>query len=80
MHHLLSGSYRIGHDETIPLCPWHHVGEPVGDRTVSMMELALGPSFFWNKKAFIAEFGTEAELLQAANDWLDANPQEITGH
>jgi hypothetical protein len=30
IHHLIKGGKRMGHLYTIPLCPAHHVGEPLG--------------------------------------------------
>lgn len=62
-HHILDGGRRISHSHTIPLCSWHHKGmEPgVSDQECENM---LGPSLARSKRAFIAEFGTETELLE----------------
>lgn len=70
IHHLVDGGKRLGHQYTICLCKWHHVGyEPgVPDK---IAEQYKGPSLARNKKAFYNEFGTEMELLEAYNKALE---------
>jgi len=69
IHHVLSGHYRQSHDETIPLCPYHHEGVPPGEYTVSMMESAgAGPPGPPRAPRFKAEFGDEEGLISATND------------
>lgn len=71
MHHILSGGRRMGHDHTIPLCAWHHRGEPYPlDISAKFVEEILGPSMARNKKAFVARFGSEQDLLDKVNEWL----------
>jgi hypothetical protein len=73
IHHLVEG-YRIGHDATIPLCSWHHRGVPASiDWTKKQTEQWIGPSMAENKAAFTRKYGTEKELLEEINQWLDPN-------
>lgn len=80
IHHLVEG-YRLGHQYTIPLCSWHHRGEPMElDMPKSHAEMLFGYNLHDNKKGFIREFGTERQLLEEVNKWLEGeSPQEIKG-
>lgn len=53
VHHILRGGRRIGHLSSIPLCPGHHRGD--GSSKTSRHP--------W-KSRFVADFGTEADLLK----------------
>lgn len=67
-HHILSGGRRIGHEHTIPLCPWHHRGIITNpDWSREQMEQTFGPSMARNKPAFVKAFGSELELLEYTN-------------
>ncbi len=70
IHHLLSGNKRRGHLFTIPLCSWHHRGDPWTDCTARYMEANYGPSLARSSKAFHEKFGTDEELLKHVNEWL----------
>jgi len=71
IHHITEAGRRLGNEYSIPLCPWHHQGYPVfGDADRGMSERWLGPSLAVSKKKFIAEFGTEKELLKKVDDEL----------
>ena len=64
VHHLLSGGgRRRGHSFTIPLCPWHHRGQPPGDLAVRTSTLVYGPSLARSPRKFREVFGTDEELL-----------------
>lgn len=67
IHHILSGGTRMGHDYTIPLCPWHHKGEPKGGYQAGDMALLKGPSLALHKRQFVRDYGTELELLDECN-------------
>lgn len=69
-HHLLSGGRRIGHQATIGLCCWHHVGAPFWACTHEEMREEYGPSLAEGSKPFYAEFGSDAELLAMQNEFL----------
>ena len=55
IHHLLSGSRRIGEDSVIGLCPTHHRSGLNTEEVVSRHP--------WRRE-FEARYGTEDELLQ----------------
>lgn len=54
VHHIVQGSRRLGHLFTIPLCPKHHKSD---GRHV--------PSIHYQKRTFVARYGSELELLAA---------------
>ena len=64
VHHLLSGGRRRGHQYTIPLCPWHHRGEPPDGMAATDALWVYGPSLARSSRRFRAEFGTDAVLLR----------------
>jgi hypothetical protein len=63
VHHVLSGGRRRGHQDTIPLCPWHHRG-------VLPPHQDLGPSLANGSKPFHARFGRQEELLTMVNELI----------
>lgn len=74
-HHLVDKGYREhsgGEQATIPLCAWHHRGEPLIDSGCKAMAVAFGPSLKLSKRTFIATFGTERELLTRFDAEIDA--------
>lgn len=70
VHHLLSGGRRRGHQFTIPLCPWHHRGNPIPGLSSTLTEAAIGPSLANGSREFHAEFGSDETLLSLTNDLL----------
>lgn len=77
IHHLTAG-YRIGNDATIPLCPWHHRGEPLDmDMPKTLARRIYGPSMALDKREFTKFFGLEQDLLREIDSWLKGeSPQE----
>ena len=70
IHHLVDkGNRRVsgGHDATIPLCAWHHRGIPPYGWSAAATDEMLGPSLALSKRRFIAQYGTERELLAEVN-------------
>lgn len=65
--HLVAGFKRLGHQATIPECPWHHRGVPDPFDTAREAELAFGPSRALHPRAYRQAFGTDAELLAEIN-------------
>ncbi|MGP1667490.1 MAG: Ref family recombination enhancement nuclease [Rhodanobacter sp.] len=65
VHHLLSGNRRIGHQDTLPLCPHHHRAIGKG----------LGPSLANGSKPFHAEYGSDQELLAMTDRALGLKPR-----
>lgn len=75
VHHIVDKGYSKhsgGHMATIPLCPWHHVGECPAALSEAYMVEIYGSSMKLHKKAFIAEFGTERELLARVDLMIEA--------
>lgn len=75
VHHLVDKGTRKhsgGHDSTIPLCAWHHRGEITYPLTGREMKELHGPSFALHKRSFIAQYGTERELLAQTNADLES--------
>ena len=71
MHHLLSGTHRIGNEATIPLCEWHHRGVwNVRFRSARLARSLIGPSFALEPKKFVARFGTDEQLLKEVNELI----------
>jgi hypothetical protein len=73
-HHLTDKGTRLhsgGHGATIPLCGWHHRGEPAGTLYVREMRTLYGPSLALQKREFIAAYGSERELLAITNARLE---------
>jgi hypothetical protein len=73
-HHLCisSGQKRLGDEFSIPLCVWHHRGDPAFGTTAGNMENIYGPSLARNPKAFRAQFGEDSLLLHRTNKLLEA--------
>jgi hypothetical protein len=72
-HHLVDKGTRAhsgGHSATIPLCIWHHRGEPLEYMQKREMHQIYGPSLALHKREFIACYGTERELLALTNERL----------
>ena len=63
VHHIRAGTgmgRKSSHFDALPICPAHHRGT---------MGLSV-PSIHGSKNAFIAAFGTEAELLELTKSLL----------
>ena len=66
VHHITRGGRRISHYHTIPLCdPGHHKNPQKGSEKV-----AVHP----NKARFVAEYGTELELLATMQKIIEGAP------
>jgi hypothetical protein len=71
MHHLLSGSHRIGDAATVPCCEWHHRGVwNTRFKTRQMAEKLLGPSLALNPKRFREAFGDDNTILEKVNELI----------
>lgn len=78
IHHITMGGRRLGHDYTIPLCPWHHRGVGVAGLSDSVLEASKGPSLARSKRAFVARYGTEMQLLRMTNWHLERLRRAVT--
>ena len=65
IHHILSGSKRLGEDHVLGLCQIHHRGQINTPKAVSRHP--------WRRE-FEARYGTEEELLEKTRE-LCAEPQ-----
>lgn len=74
IHHFLSGNRRIGHDASVPLCPWHHRAAPWFAMTITECLDAYGPSWHQHRRAFRERYGSDTELLAMTNDLIGWNP------
>jgi hypothetical protein len=66
MHHIVDKGYRKhsgGDKATIPLCPWHHRGDPPSGFSIDTAPSSFGPSLARHKRKFVQRYGTERELL-----------------
>lgn len=73
IHHLVDKSYREhsgGDDATIPLCIWHHRGDPPVGFTAAYMRAVCGPSMYRESKLFAQTYGTQRELLAMIDERL----------
>ncbi|MGH7239778.1 MAG: Ref family recombination enhancement nuclease [Candidatus Saccharimonadales bacterium] len=67
IHHIKQGN----HQKTLPLCEWHHVGQQLDGMSQRAMLDLFGPSLAKQKKAFVARYGTEFDLLEKVNLLID---------
>lgn len=75
IHHLVDKGYRKhsgGNQATIPLCAWHHRGEPEMDKTVTQMRMMRGPSMTLERREFDKVYGSQRELLARVNELLSS--------
>lgn len=86
VHHLnaggLPGGARLGDEQTIGLCSWHHRASftsgaaPAGHDGVAWQErqaAVYGPSWAQGTKRFRPVYGTDAGLLEFANELVRAH-------
>lgn len=79
VHHLVDKGYRKhsgGNQATIPLCHWHHRGEPIIDHSVTWMRSMFGPSMFHEAREFAWAYGSQRELLAKVNELLATSGKE----
>ncbi|WP_343649453.1 Ref family recombination enhancement nuclease [Stenotrophomonas sp.] len=82
VHHLLvggkHGQKRRGHDYTIGLCPWHHVGEPMAGLSHSVCTDRYGPSYAREPRRFRQEIGTDDYLLDLQNTLIEQHLEKTS--
>jgi hypothetical protein len=69
IHHLTSGFRRRGHQETVPLCAWHHQGDTECYSKQEIMGI-LGPSYAHGRRGFEEVYGGDDTLLAVTNKIL----------
>jgi len=67
--HHTAGKKR--HDLTCGLCMWHHMARPMFGMSHAQLREQYGPSLAEGSKPFHAEFGSDAELLERQNQYLE---------
>jgi len=75
VHHLVDMGNRElsgGDAATIPLCGWHHRGEPLMNEVCKNMRAYYGPSMAKESKKFAELYGTQRELLASINEAIGA--------
>jgi hypothetical protein len=73
-HHLVDMGTRElsgGHQATLPMCEWHHLGYRHPDYDNCDMAAKWGPSMKHEKKKWIARYGGERPLLALVNKRLE---------
>ena len=76
IHHRVSGYKRHGHQETIPLCEYHHRGLRPDGLSAQECLGTLGPALTDGRATFEAFFGPEELLLKYTNKLLATWAQE----
>lgn len=75
VHHLnldeKAGQVRLGDEHSLGLCPWHHVGEPLGTMTAQQCRRCLGPSLKHEPVRFRQVFGHDDVLLEEQNKLIE---------
>lgn len=71
VHHLVEGRKRLGDNDTIPLCAYHHRG--VTDYKKSIAERVMKASrHLHGRRLFEQQWGSEKDLLAFTNELLNA--------
>jgi hypothetical protein len=68
-----------GHSAIVPICGWHHRGEPAYPLGKKEMKGLHGPSFALHKREFDATYGTQRELLALTDELLILPAFQIRG-
>lgn len=71
IHHMLSGNKRIGHEATVPLCTFHHQGVAHFGMTCARLLDEVGPSWHKHRREFRKRYGSDAELIETVNKYLE---------
>lgn len=75
VHHIVDKGYRSlsgGNRATLPLCPWHHRGQPPSSLRPSEAHVVYGPSLALQKREFIKRYGSERQLLAEVDALIPA--------
>lgn len=74
-----AGQKRIGDEATIGLCPWHHVGEPIGNVSLTDCRRLMGPSMKHEPVKFREVFGSDQDLLRLQNELIEEAELAVVG-
>lgn len=73
-HHIVDNGYRRlsgGHQATLPLCAWHHLGQRLRTHDNVDMEAKYGPSLALRKRAWNERYTGERYLLARVDAKLE---------
>lgn len=72
IHHLLSGTRRRGHSETVCLCHYHHQGKRLIYRDIGYKDhsVVYGPSFGHEPRRFREVYRSDDALLALQNEMI----------
>lgn len=70
-NHCKSGNRRRGHRFGYALCIWHHRGHPLRDWTAAWTRKVYGPSLMDGSALFHRVYGTDDELIELQDEWLE---------
>ena len=74
-----AGGKRLGDENTIGLCPWHHRAVPGEFGSQRRAEEFLGPSLAKSPNLFRIKFGSDAELLAEQNRLIAEAERNVVG-
>jgi hypothetical protein len=84
IHHLnlggKAGQARRGDEFTIPLCRYHHQGQPPSGESTSSARVLYGPSLKYHSRAFREKYGSDDELLAKVNAEIVRRDRIAYGH
>lgn len=73
-HHIVDNGYRRlsgGHQSTLPLCEWHHLGHRLRTHDFVDMEAAYGPSLARHKRKWNERYNGERYVLARVDAKLE---------
>jgi hypothetical protein len=83
VHHLNlaghAGQRRLGDEQTIGLCPYHHRGVPLAPLNEAQCRRILGPSLHAEPVEFRQAFGSDEHLLAWQNELIADTERVVVG-
>jgi len=83
VHHLNldehAGQLRLGDEQTIGLCIWHHRNQPLAPFTEAQCRRILGPSLPGEPIKFREEFGADQALLAWQDELIADHERAVIG-
>lgn len=66
-----AGQRRLGHDDSVVLCTWHHQGDPPAGFSRTSAAARFGPSLKHHSRDFRERYGDDATLLAHSNERIN---------
>ena len=79
VHHVVESRKRLGDIFVVPLCEWHHLGNPPEGLTIDDAAARWGPSLHHQHRLFQQEYAPERELVMLT-DHLLRRKKELEDH